>query len=102
MKRLLLTLAAGCITVATAGAFAADGMMMKDGMMMMVMPDGHMSKMMKADKSTMDMMMKDGKPMTGAHMMMMSGGKMYMMEDKQMANGKMMSDGMMMKDSKMK
>ena len=35
-------------------------------------------------------------------MMMMSGGKVYMMEDKRMSDGKMMSEHMMMKDGMMK
>ena len=35
--------------------------------------------------------------MSGTHIMMMSGGKMYMMDDKKMSDGKMMSDHMMMK-----
>ncbi len=83
-----------------AGAELEGGMMMKDGMMMMMMPDGRMSRMQKSDKMMSEMMMKEGKPMTGTHMMMMSGGKMYMMEDKKMSDGRMMSD-MMMKDGKM-
>ena len=82
------------------GAELEGGMMMKDGMMMMMMPDGRMSRMQKSDKMMSDMMMKEGKPMTGTHMMMMSGGKMYMMEDKKMSDGRMMSD-MMMKEGKM-
>ena len=80
----------------TAPAFAED-MMMKDGTMMMVMPDGKMMNMPASDKTMSDMMMKDGKVMSGTHIMMMSGGKMYMMDDKKMSDGKMMSDHMMMK-----
>ena len=125
MKKLVLTVVAGCMSATVAGAFAQGssagvrtpsqpnesgapgselmkGMMMKDGMMMMVMPDGRMSSMKMSDKKMSDMMMKEGKPMTGTHMMMMSGGRMYMMEDKKMSDGKMMSDGMMMQDGMMK
>ena len=135
MKKLVLIVAAGCMTAAVTGAFAETtantqdtairlaqavrtpsspsesgragaelegGMMMKDGMMMMMMPDGRMSRMQKSDKMMSEMMMREGKPMTGTHMMMMSGGKMYMMEDKRMSDGKMMSEGMMMKDGMMK
>ena len=78
------------------------GMMMKDGTMMMIMPDGRTSMMQMSDKMMTDMMMKDGKQMSGTHMMMMTGGKVYMMEDRKMADGKMMSDHMMMKDKMMK
>lgn len=74
------------------------GTMIKEGMMMMVMPDGRMSMMPMSDKMMSGMMMKEGKAMTGNHMMMMSGGKVYMMEDKKMSDGKMMSESMMMKD----
>ncbi len=99
------------ILVATACAFwvpahaqdMKDGMMMmKDGSTMMMMPDGRMSSMSAtpADKMTMDMMMKDGKVMAMPMMMMMSGGKVYMMEDKKMSDGKMMSEHMMMKMKK--
>ncbi len=134
MRKVALTVVAGCMSAAVAGAFAESavnrqdtaiqlaqsknpassagvrtpaqpnesgapgaemrGMMMKEGMMMVVMPDGRTSTMQMSDKMMSDMMMKEGKPMTGAHMMMMSGGKMYMMEDKKMADGKMMSDMM--------
>lgn len=79
------------------GAMPTDGMMMKEGMTMVVMPDGKMSTMQMSDKMMSDAMMKEGKVMTGAHMMMMSGGKVYAMDDKKMSDGKMMSETMMMK-----
>ncbi len=93
-KKLALAFAATCAL--STSALAADEMMMKDGSAMVVMPDGKMSTMSSPDKATMDTMMKEGKPMTGAMMMMMSGGKMHMMEDKKMTDGKMMSEHMTM------
>ncbi len=96
-KTAALIVAATCAFSAT--VHAQDMMKMKDGSTMMMMPDGRMSPMSAApaDKMTMEMMMKDGKVMSAPMMMMMSGGKVYMMEDKKMSDGKMMSDHMMMK-----
>lgn len=93
-KTLSLLFATTCAF--SAPAFAQD-MMMKDGTIMMMMPDGRMSSMPMSDKMMSDMMMKDGKVMGASQIMMMSGGKIYMMEDKKMSDGKMMSEHMMMK-----
>ena len=76
-------------------AFAAE--QMKEGMMMMVHPDGKTHMMEMSDMKMSEMMMKDGKMMSSPMMMMMKDGKMYMMEDKKMKSGKMMSDTMMKK-----
>lgn len=76
-------------------AFAAEEM--KEGMMMMVHPNGKTHMMEMSDMETSEMMMKEGKMMSSPMMMMMKGGKMYMMEDKMMKSGKMMSDPMMKK-----
>ena len=54
-KTLALFFVAACAF--TAPAFAED-MMMKDGTMMMVMPDGKMMNMPASDKTMSDMMMK--------------------------------------------
>lgn len=69
------------------------------GMMMMISPDGHMQTMKMTDpkmKSMMsDMMMKNGQTMTAPMMIMMgSDGKMHMMPDAMMSDGKMMSQHM--------
>ena len=55
-----------------------------------VMPDGRTVKMEAKDKMTMDMMMKEGKPVAAGQIFFMSGGKLYMMEDKKMSDGKML------------
>ncbi len=88
--------AASALTVPALAQTMGESMM-KDGTMMVMMPDGRMSTMQSSDKMMSDAMMKDGKPMTTTHMMMMSGGKVYMAEDKKMSDGKMMSEHMMMK-----
>ena len=40
----------------------------------------------------MDMMVKEAAPMEAGTVMMMHNGKMYMMKDHKMPNGKMMSE----------
>ena len=73
-----------------------DGKMeMKDGQMMMVMPNGQMHSM-KPDADATATMSKEGKSMPGNMMMQMQGGKMMMMQDMKMPDGKMMSDHMTM------
>ena len=63
---------------------------------MMVMPDGKMATMKTMDDKMMSMMKGQAKPMDKAVIMMMgSDGKMYMMEDAKMPDGKMMSESMM-------
>ena len=71
-----------------------EGTLMRPETMMVMGHDGRMTTMAMTDKTMMDAMMKDGKVMTGSHMFMMSGGKMYMMEDRRMTDGRMMSDHM--------
>jgi hypothetical protein len=78
-------------------ADAGADMGMKEGMMMMVSPDGQMHRMDAPDKMMSDMMMKSGKPMSGNMMMIMHNGKMMTMHDMKMKDGHMMSDMMMQK-----
>ena len=40
-----------------------------------------------------DMMMKQARPLAAGAMIYRSGGKLYLLEDKQMASGKMLFDG---------
>jgi hypothetical protein len=97
---LSVLLAASC-----APAFAADSMgmnsgsmMMKPGDTMMMKPDGT-TMMMPADPSMkMDSgMMASAMPMDGCMIMMMGkDGKMMMMKDMKMADGKMACDEMSM------
>ena len=99
MRASLMVLGAAGIMAATAfGAAAMDNMMMDKGMTIMVMPDGKMASMKTMDDKMMSMMKDKAKPMDKAMIMMMgTDGKMYMMEDTMMPDGKMASDSMMMK-----
>jgi hypothetical protein len=89
--------AAGIMVATTLAAVAMDNMMMDKGMTVMVMPDGKMASMKTMDDKMMSMMKDKAKPMDKAMIMMMgTDGKMYMMEDTMMPDGKMASDSMMM------
>ena len=98
MRASMLMLGAAGIMAATLfGAAAMDNMMMEKGMTIMVMPDGKWAEMKTTmDDKTMAMMKDKAKPMDKAMIMMMGmDGKMYMMEDTTMPDGKMASDTMM-------
>src|SRR6185369_44605 len=98
MRASILMLGAAGIMAATAfGAAAMDNMMMEKGMTIMVMPDGKWAEMKTTmDDKTMAMMKDKAKPMDKAMIMMMGmDGKMYVMEDTSMPDGKMASDAMM-------
>ena len=78
-------------------ALSQSGTMMKDNGAMMMSPTGQMMMTEKMDASMMEMAMKNAKPVEAGTLFFMSGGKMYMLQDMKMENGKMMSDQMMMK-----
>ncbi len=78
----------------------AEEMQMKPGSMMMIDHDGKVMTMQmddsKMSKEGMMEMMNKGTAMKHPMMMMMGkDGKMHMMEDMKMKDGKMMSDMMM-------
>ena len=59
---------------------------------LMISPTGKVSSMKMTDKMMMDMAMKEGTPLTGSVMLLMTDGKLYLMQDKMMPNGKMLSE----------
>lgn len=79
----------------TAPAFAQmEGVAMRDSSMMMVGKDGRMTTIEMKDKAMMEMVMKEGKVVSGSQIFVMSGGKMYMLEDHKMPDGRMLSQHM--------
>jgi hypothetical protein len=74
------------------------------GSMTMLTPDGHMQTVKMTDehmKSMMTDMMKNGQTLSAPMMMMMmSDGKVHMMPDTKMSDGKMMSEHMMADQTK--
>jgi hypothetical protein len=84
---------------APSGSAPAGEMMAKDGTMMMMEPNGKMTTMQMSDPNMSEMgkmMEMHGQVVAPNTMMMMYNGKMYMMQDMKMSNGKMMSDMMKM------
>lgn len=61
----------------------------------LVMPDGKVVEKKMTDQHMKEMMANGAMPMTAGVIMMMHDGKMYMVQDKKMPNGKMLSDVMM-------
>lgn len=100
MRTLMKVVVAGLLSAAAVAPAFADDMAMQDGHMMMMGADGKMMEMAPAgDAMAMmkDAMMKNGHEMKGPVIMMMTDGKMMMMDDMKMDDGKMMSEHMMMK-----
>ena len=66
-----------------------------DSTFVLVTPGGKMMERKITDPAMAKMMMKDATPMTAGTMMMMHGGKMYMVPDQKMSDGRMLSEMMM-------
>ena len=94
VKSMLLALAA---TGALAGSALAqgDGGMMQNGSVMMFMPDGRMVSRKMTDQAMIASMVQKGKPLAAGQILVMSGGKVYILDDSKMANGKMFSEILM-------
>jgi len=96
MLKTTVALASLVLLVSSTSSQAQEVMMMKDGTMMMMMtPDGRMSRTAVPDKMLSDTILKEGKVVTASQLVMMHGGKVYMIEDQKMSDGKMMSEHMM-------
>jgi hypothetical protein len=82
----------------TSPAFAqggAEGTTFADETVMMVRPSGQIVRRQVADAAMSEMMMKDARPMAVDTILMMHGGKMYVVTDKRMSDGKMISERIM-------
>jgi hypothetical protein len=95
MLKTTVALASLVLLVSSTSSQAQEVMMMKDGTMMMMTPDGRMSRTAVPDKMLSDTILKEGKVVTASQLVMMHGGKVYMIEDQKMSDGKMMSEHMM-------
>ena len=79
----------------TPAAFAGESVEVSNlapSTILMISPTGKVSSMKMTDKMMMDMAMKEGTPLTGSVMLLMTDGKLYLMQDKMMPNGKMLSE----------
>jgi hypothetical protein len=98
MLSIARTVTAAVFAIVLAMPAIADDMAMKDGMMSMMGPDGKMTSMMTSGdgmKKMSEAMSKMGTEMKAPVIMMMTDGKMMMMNYSKMSDGKMMSDHMM-------
>jgi hypothetical protein len=97
------TLTKVLIATAMLGAFAAPafaqdtmnseaGILMKDGDAMYVGANGKVHKFKSTSKEANAMMMEKGTAVPAGAIFHWSGGKLYMIQDAKMADGKMMSD----------
>ena len=75
----------------------ADEMKIQEGQVVVMMTDGQMHVVKTPDKKLSDLLMQHGEAMPAGVMMMMHGGKMMIMGDKKMDDGKMMFDSIMKK-----
>ena len=91
-----MALAAAATFAFAMPSVAQEGMMMKENQPMMISPTGEMMMMTESmDQSMMEMAMKTAKEVEEGTIIFMSGGKLYMVEDMKMENGKMIPEGMM-------
>ncbi len=94
MRKLMIGLA--LTALAAAPAFADE--VMKDGTMMMMTQDGHMVTKTPSGselKMMQGAMMKNGAAMKAPVILMMHDGKVMMVNDMKLNDGKMLSDHMM-------
>ena len=93
VKSMLLALAATC---ALSGPVLAQGEgMMQNDTVMMFMPDGRMVTRKMTDQAMITSMVQKGKPLTAGQILVMSGGKVYIVDDSKMPDGKMISEILM-------
>jgi len=59
---------------------------------MIVMPDGRTMMRTVRDRAMLDELVKKGKPLEAGQMIVMSGGKTYIVEDSRMPDGKMLTE----------
>jgi hypothetical protein len=89
-------LALATVTALAGPALAqGEGMNLRDTQVMVVMADGRMMTRAVTDRATLEAMVQKGKQVTAGQLLVMSGGRLYLIEDYRMPNGKMASDFMM-------
>jgi hypothetical protein len=90
IKRLMFALVA--MLALTGPAFAQAEGVMRDNTVMFVAKNGKTTTMATLDKAMMDTVVKEGKLVSNSMIFVMAGGKLYMIEDRKMADGKMLSE----------
>ena len=98
MRKMAILVTLAVVSIAAAGA--PGGSRFEEGTFMLVQPDGQTMTMAPSGgkmKMLEDAMMKHGTGMKSPIIVMMHDGKMMMMNDMKMDDGKMMSDEIMAK-----
>jgi len=90
LKPAMFALLAAMAFTAPAFAQGTEGIMVRDNTITIVMPNGHTMTMPISGKAQLDMAMKGAKPVAAGQIFIMSGGKLYMIEDTKMPDGKML------------
>lgn len=73
-------------------AFAQAEGVMHDNTVIFIAKNGRMTTMATVDKAMMDTIVREGKVVSNSMIFVMAGGKLYMIEDHKMADGKMLSE----------
>lgn len=94
LKSSLLALAAACALTGPALA-QGEGMSLRDNQVLIVMMDGRAMTRAPANTAALDAMVQRGKEVTAGQILVRRGGKLYLVEDYRMPDGKMASDFMM-------
>lgn len=82
----------GALAFAAPAFAAGEGVMMKNDTGMIMGMDGRMTTVPMEDKAMSTMFMKEGRVVGSNQVFMMSGGKIYMMEDRKMPDGRWLSE----------
>jgi len=94
LKSTILALAAACALSAPALA-QGEGIALRERQARMMMSDGRWYDRNVNDQALYDSMVLKGRPLTAGHVVVMSGGKHYLVDDYRMPDGKMMSEHLM-------
>ncbi len=95
MKTAAFALAA---VAALSGPALAQGeaMSLRENSVMIVMPDGRMAMRAVTNQAMLDEMVQKGRQLSAGQLVVMRGGKLYLVEDYKMPTGRMMSEHMSM------
>lgn len=94
LKSTILALASVCALSGPVLA-AGEGVALRERQARMMTADGQWMDRDVKDQAMLDSMVQKGKPLTTGHVVVMSGGKHYLVEDYRMPDGKMMSEHLM-------
>ena len=94
VKSTLLALAAACALSGPALA-QGEGMSLRDGQAFVIMADGRMMMRPVGDAAMLASMVQKGKQLNAGQIVVMSGGKLFIVDDSKMPNGKFMSEILM-------